>query len=141
MEETLSTASATPRFQTLLIVGFAGVAMALALAGVYGLMTYVVNQRVPEFGVRIALGATASNILRLIVLQGATLAAVGLVVGLILSVLSARWLEGLLFGVPPRDPLTLVAVSAAVALVTLLACFIPGRRAARVDPMIALRAE
>ena len=141
MEGTLETASATPRFRTFLLAVLAGVALLLALAGVYGVMAYSVSQRVPELGVRIALGATPENIMRLVVGHGAKLAGAGLAVGLALALLVGRLLEGVLFGVTPRDPMILTLVVAAVAVATLAACYIPGRRAVRVDPMLALRAE
>ena len=141
MEATIGTASATPRFQTFLLVVFAGVALLLALAGVYGVMAYTVSQRVPELGVRIALGATPDDIRALIFGQGAKLAASGLAIGLALALLSGRLLQGLLFGVTPRDPLILAGVTIAVAVATLAACYVPVRRAVRVDPMVALRAE
>ena len=141
MDSTLSSASATPRFNTLLIVLFAGIALMLALAGIYGVMTYTVSQRVPELGVRIALGATPENIMGLILKQGAGLAMVGLGLGLALALVSGRWLEGMLYGVTARDPWTLAVVTVGVAFATLLACYVPGRRAVRVDPMVALRAE
>jgi putative ABC transport system permease protein len=141
MEGRIETATATPRFRTFLVVVFAGVALMLAMAGVYSVMAYTVSQRIPELGVRIALGATPASIMRLILSQGAKLAAAGLALGLALSLLSTRMLEGLLFGVPPRDPLTLALVTVAIAVVMLLATYIPGRRAVRVDPIGALRAE
>ena len=141
MEGTLSPAFETPRFRTFLVVVFAAVALLLALAGIYGVMAYTVSQRVPELGLRIALGATPGNILRLVVGQGARLAVTGLALGTALALLSGRLLEGLLFGVSARDPLSLVAVILVVALASLAACYIPGRRAVRVDPMTALRAE
>jgi predicted permease len=141
MEETLERASATPRFRTFLLVVFAAVALLLALAGVYGVMAYTVSQRISELGVRIALGATSENIMRLIVGQGAKLAGAGLLVGVGLALMAGRALEGLLFGVTPRDPLMLALVTVAVAATTLAACYVPGRRAVRVDPMLALRAE
>ena len=141
MEGTLETAAATPRFRTFLLVVFAGVALLLALAGVYGVMAYTVSQRVPELGVRIALGASPQNIMGLILGQGVRLAALGLAIGLGLALAAGRVLQGLLFGVTPRDPAILALVTAAVAVATLLACYIPGRRAVRVDPMLALRAE
>jgi len=141
MELTLDTASATPRFQTFLLVVFAGVALVLALAGVYGVMAYTVSQRVPEIGVRIALGATPEDIRSLIFGQGAKLAAGGLLIGVALALLSGKLLQGLLFNVTPRDPLILGAVTVAVAVATMAACYIPMRRAVRVDPMVALRAE
>ena len=141
MEGTLEAASATARFRTFLIVVFASVALLLALAGVYGVMAYSVSQRVPELGVRIALGATPGNIMTLVLSQGAKLALAGLATGLGLALLSGRILEGLLFGVTARDPLILTAMTAGVAAATLVACYLPGRRAVKVDPMIALRAQ
>jgi putative ABC transport system permease protein len=141
MELTLQKASATPRFQTFLLIVFAGVALLLALAGVYGVMSYTVSQRVPELGVRIALGATPENIRALIFGQGARLAGAGLAVGIALALLSGRVLQGFLFGVAATDPLVLAAVVIVVAIATVAACYIPVRRAVRVDPMVALRAE
>jgi putative ABC transport system permease protein len=138
---TLETASATPRFRTFLLVVFAAVALLLALAGVYGVMAYTVSQRLPELGVRVALGATPEHVMRLILGYGARLAGAGLVIGLALSLTAGRLLQGLLFNVAPRDPLMLALVTISVAVATLAACYIPGRRAVRVDPMIALRAE
>jgi putative ABC transport system permease protein len=141
MEATLQTASAAPRFQTFLLVVFAGVALLLALAGVYGVMAYTVSQRIPELGVRIALGATPENIRLLILRHGAALAGSGLALGLGLALLSGRVLQGFLFGVEATDPLVLAGVIAAVTVATLAACYIPVRRAVRVDPMVALRWE
>ena len=129
------------RFRTYLLVVFAAVALVLALAGVYGVMAYTVSQRVPELGVRIALGATPESIMGLVLGQGAKLALAGLALGIALALASGRALEGLLFGVTPRDPLILAAVTAVVALAALGACYIPGRRAVRIDPISALRAE
>jgi len=141
MESRLETATATPRFRTFLVMTFAAVALLLALAGVYGVMSCTVSQRIPELGVRIALGATPAIIMRLIVMQGAKLALIGLALGMALALWSARVLQGLLFGVAPRDPLTLILVTLAVTAAVLLATYIPGRRAVRVDPVVALRAE
>ena len=141
MESTLETAAATPRFRTFLVVAFAAIALVLALAGIYGVMAYSVSQRVPELGVRIALGATPGNILRLVIGHGARLAAIGLVLGVGLALASGRLLEGMLFNVTARDPWSFAAVAVTVALACLAACYIPGRRALRVDPMSALRAE
>ena len=141
MEGTLETASATPRFQTFLLVVFAAVALLLALAGVYGVMAYTVSQRVPELGVRIALGATPENIRGLVFGHGARLAGAGLVLGIALALLSGRLLQGFLFGVTASDPRVLAAVTVVVAFATLAACYVPVRRAVRVDPMVALRAE
>ena len=141
MDGTLETASAAPRFRTIVLTIFAGVALLLAVAGVYGVMTYTVNQRIPELGLRIALGATRQNVMSLILWQGAKLALAGLAIGLALALLAGRGLQGILFGVTPHDPLILALVTGGVAGATLVACYLPGRRAVRVDPMIALRAE
>jgi predicted permease len=141
METTLETAAATPRFRTFLLVVFAVVALLLAVAGVYGVMAYTVSQRVPEIGVRVALGAAPRDILKMIVGQGARLAGIGLAMGLALALAASRLLEGLLFGVAAQDPLILAAVTLLVAAAALGACYIPGRRALRVEPMMALRSE
>jgi len=141
METTLSNASATPRFRTVLLVAFAAVALLLAIAGVYGVMAYTVNQRVPEIGLRVALGASPSDVMQLVLREGALLVVIGLAVGAALSFAGARFISGLLFGVSARDPLVFAAVSVLVAIAAMLACLIPGRRALRVDPLLALRAE
>ena len=138
---TLGAAAAAPRFRTVLLGAFAVIALLLALAGVYGVMAYSVSQRLPELGLRVALGASPRGIMTLILGQGARLAAAGLALGLALSLLAGRLLEGFLFNVTPRDPLMLAIVSISVAIAMLAACYIPGRRAVKVDPMIALRAE
>ena len=100
-----------------------------------------VSQRLPELGVRVALGATPQHVMRLVLGYGAKLAAAGLVIGLALSIAAGRLLQGLLFNVTPRDPVMLALVTTTVALATLAACYVPGRRAVRVDPMLALRSE
>jgi predicted permease len=141
MEDTLATANATPRFRTLLLITFATVALVLAIAGVYGVMAFTVSRRVPEIGVRVALGATPSQVMALVLREGAMLTTTGLILGLTLVLAGARVLQGLLFGVTPSDPGVLVAVAVLVALAALTACAIPGRRALRVDPTTALRAE
>jgi putative ABC transport system permease protein len=141
MDDKINLAVAPERFRTFLLVVFAGVALALALAGVYGVMAYTVSQRVPELGVRIALGATPGHIMGLILGYGGRLAAIGLSLGVLLALASGRMLEGLLFGVTARDPLILAVVTSAVALSTFAACYVPGRRAVRVDPVSAMRAE
>ena len=141
MEGTLQTASATPRFRTFLLVVFAAVALVLAVAGVYGVMAYTVSQRVPEIGVRVALGASPADILTMVIGQGARVAGVGLAVGVVLALAASRLLQGLLFGVTARDPAILGTVVAVVAVAALGACYVPGRRALRVEPVTALRAE
>jgi putative ABC transport system permease protein len=141
MEMTLSNAAATPRFRTVLLVVFAVVALLLAIAGVYGVMAYTVNQRVPEIGLRVALGASPSDVMQLVLREGAILVVIGLAAGAALSFAGARFISGLLFGVSARDPMVFAAVSVLVAIAALAACLIPGRRALRVDPLLALRAE
>ena len=115
MEMTMAGATSAPKFRTLLLVVFAGVALVLAIAGVYGVMAYTVSQRVPEIGLRVALGATPGSVLGLVLKDGGKLVLIGLVAGAALSFASARFLSGLLFGVSARDPLVFVAVSLLVA--------------------------
>jgi putative ABC transport system permease protein len=141
MEMTMAGATATPRFRTVLLVVFAVVALLLAIAGVYGVMAYTVNQRVPEIGLRVALGASPSDVFGLVLREGAVLVVIGLAVGAALSYAGAQFISGLLFGVSARDPLVFAAVSALVAVAALAACLVPGRRALKVDPLLALRAE
>jgi len=117
------------------------VALVLAIAGVYGVMAYTVNQRVPEIGLRVALGASPSDVMLLVMGEGAMLVAIGLVVVAALSFAGARFISGLLFGVSARDPMVFAAVSVLVAVAALAACLVPGRRALRVDPLVALRGE
>ena len=141
MAMTIAGATATPRFRTVLLVVFALVALLLAIAGVYGVMAYTVTQRVPEIGLRVALGAAPADVFRLVLRDGAVLIVLGLAVGAALSYAGAQFISGLLFGVSARDPWTFVGVSALVALAALAACLVPGRRALRIDPLLALRAE
>lgn len=132
---------APPRFRTVLLVVFAVVALLLAIARVYGVMAYTVNQRVPEIGLRIALGASPRDVMGLVLGEGGVLVAIGLAVGAALSLAGARFISGLLFGVSARDPLVFAGVSVLVAIAALCACLIPGRRALKIDPLLALRAE
>ncbi len=129
------------RYPALLLGAFAGLALLLAAIGIYGVMSYSVAQRTPEIGLRLALGAQATDVLRLVVGQGLKLIVIGLALGLLGALLLTRWMETLLFQVKATDPLTFVVIALLLTLVALLACWIPARRAARVDPMIALRCE
>ena len=130
-----------PRMGAALLGLFGLLSLVLAAVGVYGVMSYSVTQRTQEFGIRMALGAEANNILRLVVTEGIWLAGIGLAIGLGIAALVSRLLAGLLFGVKPGDPMTFFGVSLLLAVVALLACFIPARRATRVDPLVALRYE
>ena len=141
MEALLADNVAAPRFRTLLLGIFAGLAVCLAMAGVYGVMAYVVGQRANEIGLRMALGASPRDVMGLVLRHGLTLAAIGLAIGLAGSFAATRLLTKMLFEVKPTDPLTYVAVAALLGVVALLASYIPARRAMRVDPLIALRQE
>jgi predicted permease len=137
----LSENIATPRFQTLLIGIFAGLALALAMVGIYGVMSYVVSQSTNEIGVRMALGASQGNVLRLILAQALGLSLGGLLVGLAGALALTRLMKSMLFMVKPTDPLTLVTVSAVLLLVAVAASYLPARRATKVDPLVAMRYE
>jgi putative ABC transport system permease protein len=140
-EELLGQSVAPRRFNMWLLGIFASVALILAAVGLYGVMSYSVSWRIHEIGIRMALGANRSNVLRLVVRQGMTLTLIGLAVGLVGAFSLSRVLRSLLFGVTPTDPLTFAGVSAVLIIVALLACLIPARRATRVDPIVALRTE
>ncbi len=141
MEASLAENVAAPRFRTLLLTIFAGLAVALAMAGVYGVMAYTVGQRSNEIGLRMALGASAGDVVRMVLGQGAALAGIGLVLGLAGAVAATRLLESVLFEVKPFDPITYAAVAALVLVIALAASYIPARRAAGLDPLDALRQE
>ena len=141
MDMTMAGATAAPRFRTVLLVVFAAVALLLAIAGVYGVMAYTVSQRVAEIGLRVALGASPRDVMGLVLREGGILIAIGLAVGAALSYTGARFISGLLFGVSARDPMVFAGVSLLVALAALGACLVPGRRALKVDPLLALRAD
>jgi predicted permease len=130
-----------PRMGAALLSIFGGLALLLAMIGVYGVMSYSVAQRAQELGIRMALGAQKNDVLLLVLKQGIALAAGGTALGLVLALLLGQVVSTLLFGISGRDPLTLAGVSLALTTVALLACYIPARRAARVDPLVALRYE
>jgi len=139
MDQLVSNSVAQPRLNLSLLAVFAGLALVLAAVGVYGVMAYAVTQRTQEFGIRMALGATSADVLRQVFVEGGRLAALGLGLGLVAAFALTRLMSSMLFGVKPSDPLTLGAAAALLAIVAFAACYIPARRATRVDPLVALR--
>jgi putative ABC transport system permease protein len=132
---------AQPRFRTLLLALFGTLALVLAAVGIFGVMSYSVSRRTHEIGIRMALGASRTGVIRLLLAEAAGLVFAGLVVGIPAALMLTRFLAGLLYGVKPTDPLTFIGVSLILIAVALVACYIPARRAAKVDPMVALRYE
>ena len=141
MDGVVAEANAQPRFEMMLLSIFAAVALVLAAVGIYGMISYSASQRTHEIGVRMSLGATRGDVLLLVVRQGIWLAVAGSAAGLTGSLLLSRLMGGLLYGVKPTDPVTFAAVAFGLAVVAMLACYIPARRAMRIDPMAALRYE
>jgi putative ABC transport system permease protein len=141
MDEVVSNSVAERRLTMLLLTMFAGAALLLAAIGIYGVIAYGVTQRTQEIGIRMALGAQQSDVLNMVVKQALVMALAGIVVGGTGALLLTRLMQGLLFQVKPADPVTFIVVSAILAAVAVLASYLPGRRATRVDPVIALRAE
>ena len=141
MDQLLADSLSRSRFTMLLLGIFSAVALVLAAVGIYGLIAYSVTQRTQELGIRIALGAQRRDVLRLVLAQGARLTLLGVAIGVFAALVLSRLLATLLFNVSATDPLTFAGVAALLAVVALLACFIPARRATRVDPIVALRYE
>ena len=137
----LSRSVSPRRFAAVLIGVLASLALVLSAVGIYGVMSYTVGQRTQEIGVRMALGAQPGNMLALILGRGARLALIGITVGVLGALALTRFLSSLLFGVAPKDPLTFAGVALLLFGVALAACYVPARRAMRVDPMVALRYE
>ncbi|MGB7281920.1 MAG: ABC transporter permease [Candidatus Acidiferrum sp.] len=141
MDEVIADSLATRRVSMILLGVFAALALGLASIGIYGVISYLVGQRTQEIGIRLALGAKRSDVLRLVLGEGMKMAALGLFIGLAAALGLTRLMAGLLFGVSATDPLTFAAVALLLILVALAACYIPARRAMRVDPIVALRYE
>jgi putative ABC transport system permease protein len=141
LEKAFSDTLARQRLMLRLLVAFAGVALVIAAVGLYGVMAYSVGQRTTEFGIRMALGAGSRDILRHVMRTGMKIAAVGVGLGLVAAFALGRLVEALLYQTNPRDPLTLGFIAIVLAVVAFLACLIPARRATKVDPLVALRAE
>ena len=141
MDEVIGDHMQDATLQTFLLGAFAMLALVLAAVGLYGVTSYLVTQRTREIGIRMAVGAKQSDVLRLILRQGATLSFIGVALGLIAATGLTRLLSGMLYGVAPTDPLTFVSVAVLLALVALAAYCIPARRATKIDPMLALRYE
>ena len=140
LEETVSDSLAVRRLSLILLVSFAATALLLAALGIYGVMSYLVAERTPEIGVRLALGASHADVMRLVMRQGVLLAIFGASVGLAGSLVVARLMTGLLFGVPAADPLTLGVALSLLTSIAFAGCYLPAKRALRVDPIVTLRA-
>jgi len=141
MDESVSASLSPQRFTMLLLAAFAGTALLLAAAGIYGVMAYMVTRRTREIGVRMALGAAARDVLKLVVGQAVWTAAIGVVIGVAGSLALTRTMQSMLFGVRVMDPLSVIGVVLLLLAVPLLACWIPARRATKIDPLVALRYE
>jgi putative ABC transport system permease protein len=141
MEEILSRSVAVRRFNMVLLTVFACLGLILASIGIYGVTSYSVSQRAHEIGVRMALGAQIKDIITLVIRRGLILSSIGLGIGLVMALALARWIEPLLFKVSATDPGPYLIILMVLLAVTLAACYIPARRAARIDPMIVIRSE
>jgi putative ABC transport system permease protein len=141
LQQHLYTQVAQPRFRTTLITVFALIALILASIGIYGVISYTVSHRTREIGIRMALGAQRRQVLNMIIGQGFQLTAISIALGLIGAFALTRLMKGFLFGVTATDPMTYIAVTTLLMAIAMLACFIPARRATKVDPVIALRSE
>jgi predicted permease len=141
MDDLIASSVAQPRLNLWLVAAFAGLALVLAAVGIYGVMAYAVSERTQEFGIRMALGASATDVLREVLLEGGRLTGLGLAFGIVAAFALTRMMSSLLFQVKPNDPAILALAGAILACVALTACYIPARRATRVDPLVALRDE
>ena len=141
MEDVVRKSLSQPRFNMLLLGIFGGLAALLAATGIYSVLSYSVRQRVPEIGVRLALGARLADVMRQVVMEGMKPALIGVAIGIAAALALGRVVASFVYQVKPSDPLTFVAVAALLGFIALLACVVPAYRASRVDPVIALRNE
>jgi putative ABC transport system permease protein len=141
MDQVMAASVSQQRFSTVLLCIFAGLALTLAVVGIYGVTAYVVAQRTQEIGIRMALGAQPRSVLRMIIAEGVGLSAMGVVLGIVGALALARLVKGLLFQVESTDPIAFLSSAGLLVLVALIASYFPARRAAKVDPMSALRTE
>jgi putative ABC transport system permease protein len=141
MNDLVTKSLSQSRFNTLLLGVFAGLALLLAAIGIYSVLSYSVRQRVPEIGIRLALGARMTDVLRMVVIEGMKPTLFGVAIGMAAALAMGRLVASMIFQVKPSDPATFLAVAALLAFIALLACIIPAYRASKVDPVIALRNE
>jgi putative ABC transport system permease protein len=141
LESQVSASVAQPRFAAAVVAGFAGLALLLAAVGLYGVLAYTVSRRTREIGVRTALGASRLSVVALVCREGLAVAMTGLAAGLVAAALAMRFMQSMLFGIEPLDPVSFVAAPVILFVVAAIACLVPARRAASVDPMVALRYE
>jgi ABC-type antimicrobial peptide transport system permease subunit len=141
MDETVARSIGQKRFTMTLLAAFAGIALLLASVGIYGVLSYLVGQRTQEIGVRMALGAQRLDVLTMVLGDGARMTLAGVGIGMVAALGLTRLMASMLFGVKPTDPLTFGGVAVLLCAIALLACYVPARRAMRVDPMVALRRE
>ena len=141
LSDAVEQALANRRMTELLLTGFAALALLMAVVGIYGVMTLYVTSRAREFGIRIAVGAEPTRVLSLVRREGLLLAAMGVAIGIGAALLATRWLAALLYEVSPTDPIVFTTLAVVLLVVAVASCYRPARRAARADPLIALRAE
>jgi len=141
MSDVVAASMVTPRLTGVVLVLFAALALTLAAVGIFGVLTYLVNERTHEIGIRVAVGASSGQVIRLVLVPSLALTAAGLAIGLVAAAGLTRLMAGVLHGVEPLDPLTFLAVPALLAAVALVASYVPARRASRIDPMLALRVD
>ena len=141
MQQVLSESNSGRRFNLVLLTSFATVALILAMVGIYGVMSYAVTQRTHEIGIRVAIGAQSRDVFRMVVKEGMILAMIGVGFGLAGAFALTRLMATMLFAVEPTDPATFITIAVMLIAVALVACYIPGRKATKVDPLVALRYE